>query len=584
MRVIFDNPAGLWALLGIPVLLAIHTLQARARRTPSSTLFLLDRLAPESRGGWQWERLRNSFPLWLQLLAVLVLAWVLAAPRWIREDASQQVVVVLDSSLSMEASLAETRARLPARLRALDALAMRTEWTLLESDTRAPVVYRGDSLEAFAGALAKWRPSLGEHDFSPALQQATALVRGNGAVVFVTDHAAEVTGGAAVLSFAAARDNTGFAGASVEDTPEGVVWRALVRHYGAAPRTLEWRLRVGERETAPIAFTLAAGETKVIGGTLPIGAVAATVLLSPDAFALDDVLPLVRPRPKPVRVSLQLDGPERGVVERVLRGVEHIRMADTPVDADLFFARRPADGTGVVRAVPSVLFAAPDAAGKPLEGWIVADKHALVDGAGWQGLLCAESAGLVPQAEDTALVWRNDTPLVLLRQENPRPAPPTLHFNFQLSKTNAPRLPAFVVLLRRYIETIRAGLPVPSAVNADTHQRLPLAYAPERGGLTLREGEATAPITPAQAAVFRAPTRAGFFQVLQGGQILLDGAAQFSDSREADLTRCAPADTLAVRERAMAHATSAPDPWRPLWLALLLALPLLAWAAGRQRD
>ncbi|MDR2862904.1 MAG: BatA domain-containing protein [Puniceicoccales bacterium] len=583
MHVIFDNPAGLWALLGIPALLVIHILQARARRVSSSTLFLLDRLAPESRGGWQWERLRNSIPLWLQLLAVLVLAWVLTEPRWIRENASQQIIVVLDSSLSMDAALDDTRARLPARLRTVAALAMRTEWTLLESDSRAPVLYRGDSLDALGDALAKWRPALGEHDFSPVLQLATALARGHGAVVFVTDHAEEVSGGAAVLSFAKPRDNTGFVGSSVEETSEGVVWHALVRNHGATRRSLEWRVKAGERETQPVALVLAPGETQAIGGTLPPAA-AATVLLAPDGFTLDDSLPLVRPRIKPVRVSLQISGPEREAVERVLRGVEGIQIVNTPGDADLFFAQRAPDGTGVVRAKPSVLFPAADSPEKPLEGWVVADSHALVSGVAWQGLICATATALPLRAEDSALVWRGDTPLVTLRQENPRPTPPSLFFNFHPSKTNALRLPAFVILLRRYIESIREALPGSFAVNADTHQRIPLAFVPEEGGLLLSQSGVRTPLTAAQAAVFRAPARPGFFQVMQGEKILLDGAAQFSDSREADLTRCGPVDTLAVRERALAHASSVPDPWRPFWLALLLALPLLAWVAGRSKE
>ena len=99
----FANPLALWALLALPVILAIHCLHERARRLRVSTLFLLERVAPESASGARFERLRNSLPLWLQLIAAALIAWLLAEPRWVRADSVQTVVVVLDSSASMSA-------------------------------------------------------------------------------------------------------------------------------------------------------------------------------------------------------------------------------------------------------------------------------------------------------------------------------------------------------------------------------------------------------------------------------------------------------------------------------------------------
>ena len=69
----FANPLGLLALLGIPAVLAIHFLQRKARELPVSTLFLLDHTRREAAGGRRFERLIPSIPLWMQLLAVLLL-------------------------------------------------------------------------------------------------------------------------------------------------------------------------------------------------------------------------------------------------------------------------------------------------------------------------------------------------------------------------------------------------------------------------------------------------------------------------------------------------------------------------------
>ncbi|HRJ10726.1 MAG TPA: BatA domain-containing protein, partial [Prosthecobacter sp.] len=99
----FANPLGLWALLGLPVVVAIHFLQRRQRRVTCTTLFLLEQMRRESRTGNRFEKLRVSIPFWLQLLMVLLLAWLLAQPRWLGRDAVQRVAVVLDASASMAA-------------------------------------------------------------------------------------------------------------------------------------------------------------------------------------------------------------------------------------------------------------------------------------------------------------------------------------------------------------------------------------------------------------------------------------------------------------------------------------------------
>ena len=97
------NTWGLWALLGLPAVVAIHFLQRRNRRVPATTLFLLEQMRRESRTGNRFERLRTSVPFWLQLLMVLLLTWLLVQPRWLKSDAVQRIAIVMDASASMQA-------------------------------------------------------------------------------------------------------------------------------------------------------------------------------------------------------------------------------------------------------------------------------------------------------------------------------------------------------------------------------------------------------------------------------------------------------------------------------------------------
>jgi hypothetical protein len=185
---ILSNPAGFWALAGIPVILAIHLFQRESRTVLISTLFLLKDISPESVEGRRLDRLRHSLLLWLQLLAVLILTWILVGPRWLREDSVQKVAVVVDSSSSMEAFRDRWKEVLERELGRLGRTAATTEWTLLESDPGAGTLYSGNELERLVAALDDWRPRLGAHDVSGALRTGQELVRNEGVLLFVTDH------------------------------------------------------------------------------------------------------------------------------------------------------------------------------------------------------------------------------------------------------------------------------------------------------------------------------------------------------------------------------------------------------------
>lgn len=579
MSVIFDNPAGAFALLGVPVVLGIHMLQARSRRTAVSTLFLLDRLAPESRGGLRWERLRRSLPLALRLLSVFLLSWILVQPRFVRPDSSQRVAVVLDSSLSMDASLGRIVAALPGRLARLTDFAARTEFLVTESDTRRPVVYHGDDLAGLRAAMARWRPASGEHDVAPSLVQASLSVRDAGVVVFVTDRPDENRAGAATLAYGRFLENCGFAGSGVERTDAGFEWRALVRNYGRSPRTLEWTVRAGDAVSPPTPLTLRAGETVSIGGRMPDSADRLLVRLGADEFGADDTLPLVRPEPGRIRVCNALDGEAAKIVARVLAGIPAVDTVPPGVRADLRYVRQA--GVAVAPDTPAVIFPEALAKTKALSGAVLAESHPFTADVGWQGLHVDRVAGMCA-GTDTPLVWRGDVPVVALRTSVP--GRPSLVVDFSPENTNAAKLPAFVVLLRRHLEALRAKLPVAYALNTDTHRLLPLVAEPKAGPLSLRvdDGSPVA-LGAAEAAVFRAPDRPAFFTVFQAGKALVTGAAQFGDVREADFSGCGEADTLVAREKALAHAASVPDPLRTLWLVLLAVLLLGTWYAQRER-
>ena len=100
----FANPVGLWLLaLALPVL-ALHVLRPRRQRATVSSTFLWRGLHRPVSAAQPWQKLRASWLLALQLLAVAVLAAAVARPvRLTAGGLARHTVFVIDTSGSMAA-------------------------------------------------------------------------------------------------------------------------------------------------------------------------------------------------------------------------------------------------------------------------------------------------------------------------------------------------------------------------------------------------------------------------------------------------------------------------------------------------
>lgn len=597
---IFSNPAGLWVLLAVPAILAIHFLQQRAKVARTSTWFLIEKLAPDSARGRTWDRLRGSRTLWLQLLAALLAAWILGEPRWVRADSAQTVVVVMDASVALEAFRAPALAAAERELNQADGLAARTTWVVMTTNPRQPPLYRGLERAAASAALARWQPELGRHDPGPALRLARTLAGATGRTLLITDTKAKVPPDQRAAGVGQPIDNVGFAGATVAREEGGYVWRALVKNHGPTPQRRTWQLDVAGAKSAPQTLELAPGALTEISARLPDGAERVTVVLSADEFVADNFLPLVVPRPKPLTVSVDGGDPTGEFLRKLAESVEGL-VINPPAGgspATLRFARlSAAEVAGEMRG--GIFWPPADqrAQAALLAEPVTAERDVLVAGLNWQGWFGTGPYGFAPSAGDVPLLWQGKWPLVFVRpaasavataSDAPAPTPARkLMLAFDWATSNAARLPATVLLARRFLEAERDAQHAPFAANFDCGAPVLLAGVPAEGGLSLTFEPAEAKpdeppivtsIAPAERTGLRAPGRAGFFTVSRGNEVLVRGSAQFADARQGDF-RAAEKFTVDMRsERAAAierHTTA--DPFVVLWLALLAALVLASW-------
>lgn len=571
---VFSNPLGLLALLGIPAVLAIHLLQRRAVEVPVATMFLLERVMREPSVGRRFDRLLPSLPLFLQLLAVVVTAWVLSGPSFPREGSVARVAVVVDSSASMWPFREQAVAALENALPRLQGTAAEIELTVLDADPREPMIFTGTSVAGMAAHLREhWHPRGAAVDPARVLRIARSRVSSEGSVVWLSDTPREaLPHEAGMIAVGREIENAGFTGVSVTGAAGGRVWRATVRNYAATAQSREWALHTAAGASSPRTIELPPNGVATIEGAFPEGADRVRVEMEGDDFPLDDVLPLVVPQPKRLGVR-SLGGQEAAdLTDKLVAAVDGLVAAgETPV-VDLWVAG--SGGDSIPDADAAILFAAD--AGETVREWrtgsVYAEAHPLVDGLNWQPLAVREVPGFAARESDRVLVWQGEVPLVMLRNvaDGER-----LLMNFDVAKSNAATLPAFVVMLHRFVGRARDARIAPEVLMLEAGQRIRLAHDPAvpleiaatdaAGGAVDHESGLVAPRVP------------GFLGIDQGEVRLLDAAVFFADTAEADFSDCGEADTLgeAVEEARDLHVRA--DPFWQLWVLVLLAAVIAAW-------
>ncbi len=584
MQFLIGNPLGWWALAALGGVLLIHLLQQQARRMEISTLFLLDRAAPNPMEGRALERLRQSIPLWLQLIAVLLVTWILLAPSWIRPESVQRVVVVLDSSLSMTAFRDRMSTTVQPVLKRLAQAAGHTEWVVMSSDTTQSILYNGIEMNGVHRAFSAWQPTKGTHDIQPALHLAQRLRGPEGLLIFVSDHPAELPTGVHLLAIGSPIDNVGFSGVHTVSNKGTAIWKALVKNYSATPQTRTWQLHVNGHPTAPQWLQLEPGQATVLQGLFPGGdAAKLQLVLSDDGFAVDNRLPLVMPLKKRLQIHLAADAPMPEFFKRFFAAHDHLQSPEALAAPDLTVGHL----TEQANATANGIYFAPPVPAESLGVMrgALATSHPLTDGLHWHDLWVRNSSpgeGAAPEqnADDHTLVWLQSAPLIRLSRTN---GGQRLIFNFDLKDSNAWQLPAFVILLHRFTERIRDGKTALRQANLETHQSLKLATHPHQETLDMTihavwGGPAQRQSVPLyQAALLRAPAEPAFIEVAQGAHILARDAVHFADAREADFTRAASLDHVSSHVPNQAQRHSRHDFLIPLWLLLLGSALLASW-------
>ncbi len=527
----FAFPAGLFALLAVPAVFALHLFRSRHRRIPVSALFLWTDPESEATAGRRRMPLRRTPSLWLELLAALVAALFIAGFNPFDRAEGRHLVVVLDDSASMSArNSGGDGPELRVRERLAEAFhqyGRRLRLTLVRSGPRPSLLCGPGALVAEAAeALEQWHPAAPSHDPGPALMLAKELAEG-GVIWFMSDMLppegvipaesvrvialGEADGNLALAEARRVRaDGSRVASADPGFDPDAISGRdrvsCTVRSFAAEARTTLLRVTSGGREVASEEISLDAGQSRTFEWQIPSASPALRLEIGDDGLLLDN-LAVLHPLPdRTVHIGVGLDEQATSAMRlsELIAALPGVEQTSNLAAADLVLAHERAPAPSWSLVMPQN----PDDAAEAeafVRGFLPEKQHPLLDGITLEGVVwCRNLAFPTP---GRPLLTVGDLPLLSMQAAA---GAVSWHLNLLPVRSTLSLSPDWPILFSNLIELRRAGLPGPRSVNLVAGQAFHY-LARQPGAFELHGPAGTT--------------------ALEGGELVVEGLAPFPDYR-----------------------------------------------------
>ncbi len=328
----FLNPlAFLWTGLLAAGLISLYLLRMRRKDMHVPATFLWPERTDEVRANSLFQKLKFSWLLILQLLALLLVGVAWAQPQMIREGLGGEVTaIVIDGSASM--TVAEGgKTRFELAVQEADNLIAAAEpgdrVCLILAGTQPKVIFPLSSEKAKQrAALREIQGTDADTPMSEALQLAAALVGSSAGsrIVVLSDgvfgEVEDFTPGSASVSYVRVGkevENLGIEALGASDSAEGPLLYAAVRNYGSQSRKSALRLFADGELIDSVDFEIPSGENWSRTIAVPAGAESFRAEISPGgSLEADDVAFAMASGLGQVRILLV--GPGNLFMERAL--------------------------------------------------------------------------------------------------------------------------------------------------------------------------------------------------------------------------------------------------------------------------
>lgn len=469
-------PAGLAALIALPVIALLYFLKVRRREVRVASTVLWRHRVEDLQANAPWQRLRWGPLLLLQLLAAILLAGALVRPGVTgAAGVGRTTVVVLDAGVTMQATdvapnrfgAAVAEARQLAR-----SLGPGEEMAVVLAGEHARLLAAPTSDAAVIGAaLDRARPGATPSDLGEPLSLARALLAGRpgGAIVIFGDGHARAPSappnlGVPVRYVAVGTTGENVALEALTQAAGGGVFMRLT-NYGRQPRDVRVEMRADGRlvDVVPVRVEGNSSSDARWDGLAPGVSVLEARATPGDAFALDDAAWLLPAAPAARDVLLVTA--ENGFLERALGlragvRVSAVKPADyRPGVHDLYvfdgwvppgklptpaLVVHPPEGTG---PLPS---------GRDIDPGAVlpaAPREPLLEGVSLRDVHVQAAARVSTTGGWRTVIAAVDDPLLLVHEGEPRVA----ELTFDLHHSDLPLRAAFPILVNNLLDVLLPG-------------------------------------------------------------------------------------------------------------------------------
>ena len=340
----FANPAGLWALMAIPTIVAIHFFQRRFPPLKVACLQLWGLESDLKATGRRVNRLPITASLLLELLAALMIAILLSQPRFDSLRTATHLVVVLDNSASMQATPEDEDSIRDLAFQFLEerieGISGRCVVTVIATGQR-PVTLAGPKLEweEAKKILEDWSPAEPTHQFDSAWDLASQIAGSSGKLIFITDKMPATSTitptNMEIVSLGSPCDNLAIVHASwkkSDDTEKGTVF-FKIRNFADLSNRVTATVRDSNQQIVfQREIEIAPKQEFAVRAEIPDGMGTINISLSGeyDSLALDSEISLVEPRRRTLKVAVAFPTthPAVGPIRRALNALDDVEFGN----------------------------------------------------------------------------------------------------------------------------------------------------------------------------------------------------------------------------------------------------------------
>ena len=233
----FVNPAGLWLLLGIPVLILIYLIRSQHEDRPVSSTFIWKLSSRFMKKRLPVQRIKKILTFLLQLALIIAIS-LLAARPIIYDGKICDYIAVIDASASMQTVDETGTSRFSYALKEVEKLSKKTDYghsisVIVAGDTASWLIKEATSEEDISLALEDAVCTLGSCDMS----QVTELVQpfcaesANPQILFYTDNTYESAENIQVIDLNKQEWNVSVSNLKEEIVPLGLSFTAELTSY-----------------------------------------------------------------------------------------------------------------------------------------------------------------------------------------------------------------------------------------------------------------------------------------------------------------------------------------------------------------